>query len=116
MDEESRFYKIDDAIQRLATVSADLSKMLAVHEQRLDTQEKAAVNLSASLEKRRDEVDAKFKELKDYFEKIFSNMEKDYSNVKVKIEVLQKYIWMAAGALALSSWLGNPILNKLIFK
>ena len=43
-------------------------------------------------------------------------MEKDYSNVKVKIEVLQKYIWMAAGALALFSWLGNPILNKLIFK
>ena len=71
MDEESRFYKIDDAIQRLATVSADLSKMLAVHEQRLDTQEKAADTLSASLEKRRDEVDAKFKDLKDYFEKIF---------------------------------------------
>ena len=70
MDEESRFYKIDDAIQRLATVSADLSKMLAVHEQRLDTQEKAADTLSASLEKRRDEVDAKFKDLKDYFEKI----------------------------------------------
>jgi len=66
MDEESRFYKIDDAIQRLATVSADLSKMLAVHEQRLDTQEKAADTLSASLEKRRDEVDAKFKDLKDH--------------------------------------------------
>jgi DNA repair exonuclease SbcCD ATPase subunit len=62
-DLETRFSKIDDAIQRLAIVSADLSKMLAVQEHRLNQCEKNSDNISKLVEKRRDDVEDKFKEV-----------------------------------------------------
>lgn len=62
-DYELRFSKIDDAIQRLATVSADLSKMLAVQEQRLTQQEKNTDHISYLIEKRREDLELKLKEV-----------------------------------------------------
>lgn len=63
MSDELRFSKIDDAIQRLAAVSADLSKMLAVHEHRLSQQEKSTDQISYLLEKRREDLESKLKEV-----------------------------------------------------
>lgn len=60
---ELRFSKIDDAIQRLASVSADLSKMLAVHEQRLTQQEKSTDHITFLLERRREDLEIKLKEV-----------------------------------------------------
>lgn len=63
MSDELRFSKIDDAIQRLAAVSADLSKMLAVHEHRLTQQEKSTDQISYLIEKRREDLEYKLKEV-----------------------------------------------------
>ena len=63
MSDELRFSKIDDAIQRLAAVSADLSKMLAVHEHRLTQQEKSTDQISYLIEKRREDLESKLKEV-----------------------------------------------------
>lgn len=63
MSDELRFSKIDDAIQRLAAVSADLSKMLAVHEHRLTQQEKSTDHISYLIEKRREDLEYKLKEV-----------------------------------------------------
>ena len=63
MSDELRFSKIDDAIQRLAAVSADLSKMLAVHELRLSQQEKSTDHINFVIEKRREDLEAKLKEV-----------------------------------------------------
>jgi ABC-type transporter Mla subunit MlaD len=63
MSDETRFSKIDDAIQRLAAVSADLSRMLAVHEHRLSQQEKSTDQISYLLEKRREDLESKLKEV-----------------------------------------------------
>lgn len=63
MSDEFRFSKIDDAIQRLAAVSADLSKMLAVHEQRISQQEKSTDHIALMLEKRREDLESKLKEV-----------------------------------------------------
>lgn len=65
MSDELRFSKIDDAIQRLAAVSADLSKMLAVQEQRLSQQEKSTDQISYLLERRREDLDSKLKDVYD---------------------------------------------------
>jgi hypothetical protein len=62
-DHELRFSKIDDAIQRLASVSADLSKMLAVQEQRLTQQEKSTDHITYLLERRREDLEGKLKEV-----------------------------------------------------
>jgi flagellar motility protein MotE (MotC chaperone) len=63
VSDELRFSKIDDAIQRLAAVSADLSKMLAVHEHRLTQQEKSTDHISYLIEKRREDLESKLKEV-----------------------------------------------------
>jgi len=63
VSDELRFSKIDDAIQRLAAVSADLSKMLAVHEHRLTQQEKSTDHISFLIEKRREDLESKLKEV-----------------------------------------------------
>jgi len=63
MSDEIRYSKIDDAIQRLASVSADLSKMLAVHELRLTQQEKNTDNITFLMEKRREDLESKLKEV-----------------------------------------------------
>jgi hypothetical protein len=63
VSDELRFSKIDDAIQRLAAVSADLSKMLAVHEHRLTQQEKSTDQISYLIEKRREDLEYKLKEV-----------------------------------------------------
>ena len=64
-DYEIRFSKIDDAIQRLASVSADLSRMLAVQEQRLTQQEKSTDQITFMLERRREDLENKLKEVYD---------------------------------------------------
>ena len=63
MSDELRFSKIDDAIQRLAAVSADLSRMLAVQEQRLTQQEKNTDHITFLMEKRREDLENKHKEV-----------------------------------------------------
>lgn len=65
MPDELRFSKIDDAIQRLAAVSADLSKMLAVQEQRLTQQEKSTDHITYLMERRREDLDSKLKDVYD---------------------------------------------------
>ena len=58
--EDQRFDKIEEAISRLSNVASDVSRMLAVHEQKIHQQEKMSDTISSQLEKRRDEVDRKF--------------------------------------------------------
>lgn len=116
--EDSRFSKIDEAIQRLAGVAADVSKMLAVHEQKINYQEKTIDNLIASFEKRRAEIDERFKDMHD---DLRSEVQTSRNNSKIqhdeqntKIESLQKYIWMAMGVVSVASWL-IPILVSKFF-
>ena len=80
------FLKIEAAIEKLADISSDLKSMLAVHEQRLDTQEKL-----------RDEAEDRFKE----FEKKIMNC---INETKQRITTLEKMIWVACGGGVVISW------------
>jgi len=115
---EDRIDKIDDAISRLAIVASDLSKMLAVHEHRIIQQEKNADNIAASIDKRRTEVD---NILKDVYSTIRTetNMLRESSTKQhieqnVKIEAIQKTMWMAVGAATVVSWAAPILLNKFL--
>lgn len=116
--EQSRFEKIDEAIQRLASVAADVSRMLAVHEQKISYQEKTIDNLIASMEKRRGEVDERFKDMHDDLRMELQvsrgNSKAQHDEQNVKIEALQKYIWMAMGVVSVASWVIPIIVNKFI--
>jgi ABC-type transporter Mla subunit MlaD len=117
MNPEERFDKIDDAIQRLAVVASDLSKMLAVHEHRIGQQEKTYENIVTSMEKRRTEIDSTLKDvystiktennaLKEYFVK-------ENSAQNSKIDYLEKRFYMALGAITIIGLFASHILKVL---
>lgn len=114
---EERLDKIDDAIQRLAVVAGDLSKMLAVHEHRIAYQEKTSDNIVTSMEKRRAEVDTILKDIYSTIRKEIDSLRESsrqqHSEQNSKIESIQKTMWMAVGAAALASWL-VPLLIKVL--
>lgn len=109
MSDELRFSKIDDAIQRLAAVSADLSKMLAVQEQRLTQQEKSTDQISYLLEKRREDLDSKLKDVYDTMRKedgaILEEIRKSrqasdehHEKLEAKVTKLEKLAIMVTGS------------------
>ena len=117
MNPEERFDKIDDAIQRLAVVASDLSKMLAVHEHRIGQQEKTYENIVTSMEKRRTEIDTTLKDvyhtikeennaLKEYFTK-------ENSAQNSKIDYLEKRFYMALWAITIIGLFASHIMKVL---
>jgi hypothetical protein len=115
---EDRLDKIDDAIQRLAVVAADLSKMLAVHEHRIFQQEKTSDNIVASMEKRRSEVDTILKDVYNTIRSEVNHIREASTSQHIeqnkKIEYLQKRIYMAMGAATVVSSIA-PIAIKHFF-
>ena len=124
MDNENRFNKIDDAIQRLAVVAADLSKMLAVQEQRLTQQEKASDNVMEMVEKRRVEYDEKisdvYKTMRAEDNTILAEIKKSredsssqHRKLDEKIANIEKMIWMACGGGTVIGFLISLAVNYL---
>lgn len=74
--------RIDTAIQKLSEVNTTVSRMLAVHEERISKQEDNDVVLFAKIDKLRDKIDG------------------DHDHVLQRIRELEKRVWMAVGGLA----------------
>ena len=120
--DDQRFDKIEDVISRLSNVASDLSRMLAVHEQKIYQQEKLSDNISTQLEKRKEEVDKKFdlvyetikagdESIKQEIKKIAENRDKQMESVNTKISKLEKWQWMVMGGSAAIGYLIHLGLN-----
>ena len=81
--------KIDDAIEKLSEVNSNVTKMLAVHEQRISKQEETDSILFAKIDKLRDKVD------------------RDYDALITRVQTIEKRVWMAIGAIACITFLVN---------
>jgi len=81
--------KIDDAIEKLSEVNSNVTKMLAVHEQRISKQEETDTVLFAKIDKLRDKVD------------------RDYDALVTRVQTIEKRVWMAIGAIACITFLVN---------
>ena len=129
---DHKFSKIDEAIQRLASIASDISKMIAVHEQRIIQQEKIVENVTFNLEKRRDVVDSKFDEVYKSIEYGDECVLKEIQisrtcivdqykiqDIKIqalekKVDSIQKIIWMATGVILLASWIIPILLERFV--
>jgi hypothetical protein len=114
--------RIDSIIDKLTEVSTDLKSMLAVHEERINRQEKETDDLHAIMEKRRIEFDTKIDD-------VYNNMHKkddklieeikyirddntsQHKEMSQKIANMEKFIWMAIGGGITVSWLITFSLN-----
>jgi len=100
--------RIESAILRLTDISSDLKSMISVQEARIAHQEKQAEAVEIKLEKRREELDQKLKDvydtirtqdkaILDEIKAVREEQNKHYACLNEKINVIQKYIWMAVG-------------------
>ena len=89
--------KIDNAIEKLSEVNSNVSKMLAVHEERITKQEEIDNILFAKIDKLRDKVD------------------RDYDSIVSRVQNIEKRVWMAIGAIACITFLiNNPQVSKVL--
>ena len=89
--------KIDDAIEKMSEVNSNVSRMLAVHEQRITKQEEVDNLLFSKIDKLRDKVD------------------RDYDSIVSRVQSIEKRVWMAIGAIACITFLmDNPHVTKVL--
>ena len=81
--------RIDAAIEKLSEVNTTVSRMLAVHEERITKQEEVDSILFAKIDKLRDKMDS------------------DHDRVLSRIRQLEKRVWMAVGGLAVMTFVFN---------
>ena len=77
--------KLDAAIEKLSEVNTTVSRMLAVHEERISNQEETDTILFTKIDKLRDKMDG------------------DHDLVLQRIRQLEKRVWMAVGGIAVIS-------------
>lgn len=124
---DKRQNRIEDAIERLTEISADLNKMLAVQEQRLSQQERSMDNIVDIVEKRREEYEKKIENVYAVMSKedskIIEELEEMRKEQKAQLEAiankmsaLEKIIWMYLGGFSVIVFIityGAKILDLL---
>lgn len=116
--------RIEAAIEKLTLVSVELKAMLAVHEQRITQQEKNSDDLHDIVEKRRDELDIKLKDvyntMRDQDKTIVEEIAKlrkesteQHNVLSNKINQLEKFIWMAIGGGMVITWAMSNLMHYI---
>lgn len=90
--------RIDAAIEKLSEVNTTVSRMLAIHEERISKQEEVDKVLFVKIDKLRDKID------------------RDYDRFDQRLRQLEKRVWMAIGAVVVASFVMNNagILTKVL--
>ena len=88
--------KLDAAIEKIAEVNNNVSRMLAVHEERITKQEKIDSILFDKVDKLRDKMDS------------------DHNGVVARLSLLERKLWIAIGSLGVIVALTNPQSLKLV--
>lgn len=90
--------KIDDAIEKLSEVNTTVSRMLAVHEERISKQEEIDTVLFIKIDKLRDKMD------------------RDHDLVLQRIRQLERRVWMAVGGLTVLTFMinNNGLISKVL--
>ena len=93
---ESLVTKLDSAIEKIAEVNNNVSRMLAVHEERISKQEEIDSVLFDKIDKLRDKMDS------------------DHDSVSKRLSILERKLWIGLGALGAVVALSNPQAIKMV--
>ena len=88
--------KLDAAIEKIAEVNNNVSRMLAVHEERITKQEEIDAVLFDKIDKLRDKMDS------------------DHDSVTQRLSLLERKLWIGIGALGAVLIITNPQSMKII--
>ena len=99
--------KIENAIDKLIEANSNITRMLAVHDEKLDKQDKIDAVLF-------EKIDSLHRDLTRQTDAIKKGCEGDIMKVNVRLTDLEKKMWTMAGGLAVVSLLFSAVGNKLI--
>ena len=86
---EQLMQRIESAIEKMSEVSANVTKMLAVHEQKIESNDKVDAILFAKIDQ------------------LSSKMDKDHNAVLDKLQGLEKKVWIGIGIFAVVTLIIN---------
>jgi len=113
---ERRQDRLEEVVDKLTNISSDLSKMIAVHDQRLNHQEKQLNNVETLTEKRREELELRFEAINDKLEFLKEQSTQQTEKLSEKIIEMEKIMWKYGGGLAVVAFVlayGPSILRIL---
>ncbi len=93
---ETLVSRLDSAIEKIAEVNNNVSRMLAVHEERITKQEEIDAVLFDKIDKLRDKMDS------------------DHDSVTQRLSLLERKLWIGIGALGAVLIITNPQAIKMI--
>lgn len=81
--------RIENVIQALSEVNSNVTKMLAVHEEKINNTEEKENIIFTKIDKLSEKVD------------------RDYENLVLRMQTIEKRVWMAIGAIACITFVIN---------
>ena len=93
---EALVTRLDSAIEKIAEVNNNVSRMLAVHEERITKQEEIDSVLFDKIDKLRDKMDS------------------DHDSLSKRLSLLERKLWIGIGALGAILIITNPQAIKTL--
>ena len=99
--------RLERVIETLRDNSVKMGQMLAVHDEKLDKQDRIDAVLFEKIESVHREVNRQSTEIK-------AGCERDIRKVDERLRTIEKKMWTIAGAIAIISFVVSPVGQKII--
>ena len=99
--------RLERVIETLQDNSVKMGQMLAVHDEKLDKQDRIDAVLFEKVESVHREVNRRAQEIKD-------GCERDIRKVDDRLRVIEKKMWTIFGALAVISFVVSPVGQRVV--
>ena len=99
--------RLERVIETLQDNSVKMGQMLAVHDEKLDKQDRIDAVLFEKIESVHREVNRQSTEIK-------AGCERDIRKVDERLRTIEKKMWTIAGAIAIISYIVSPIGQRIL--
>jgi hypothetical protein len=99
--------RLERVIETLSENSLKMGQMLAVHDEKLDKQDRIDAVLFEKVESLHREVNRKAEEIK-------KGCERDIRKVDDRLRVMEKKMWTIFGALSIISFIVSPVGQRVV--
>jgi predicted nucleic acid-binding Zn-ribbon protein len=110
--------RLDTAIEKLTDVSSSIKSMLAVHEEKIERQEKTDEIIFEKIKDRADEIDSVYRELQREINQVERRLLIEIkalrNDIGSRVSMLEKLRWILLGAAIVLVFLITKDFNKLL--
>ena len=107
MENNALIERLERVIETLSENSIKMGQMLAVHDEKLDKQDRIDAGLFEKVESLHREVSRSTAEIK-------KGCERDIRKVDDRLRVMEKKMWSIFGALSIISFIVSPIGQRIV--